>query len=367
MKHRIFILLITLLSSLSISAQKFVLDPLFGDSVKCSVAVKADTVWKLAEPLQHVSLEKGLEIESCGKTSNSFYIAFKHEGKIYMVSQDALKFSANNADDVENPQSDDIVKKHTAIGHFYATYIPLVMMVVLTVMVILLYLMYMKNSQLRRYVLITLPACMFILALIEIVGYWYMGGDFFWWCDKERFGFFGAFLRLIPMVLVMLYQLLSFKAFENVLFDENEDIDNVRLSIVPAAIGLLACIPVVIAYFVIVQCWLGWKGTLCDGIGLVLFLLTLVGGIYIAYRRNLELLEKKQALAATLFSVIYVIGVLIAIWGVILMLIRLLLEVIMFAAACIALAPLCKQRLYRGSDGHTYSKSDLENTYHRVD
>lgn len=76
MKHRIFILLITLLSSLSISAQKFVLDPLFGDSVKCSVAVKADTVWKLAEPLQHVSLEKGLEIESCGKTSNSFYVAF---------------------------------------------------------------------------------------------------------------------------------------------------------------------------------------------------------------------------------------------------------------------------------------------------
>ena len=98
MKHRIFILLITLLSSLSISAQKFVLDPLFGDSVKCSVAIKADTVWKLAEPLQHVSLEKGLEIESCGKTSNSFYVAFNHDGKTYMVSHDALKFSANGAD-----------------------------------------------------------------------------------------------------------------------------------------------------------------------------------------------------------------------------------------------------------------------------
>ena len=63
MKHRIFILLITLLSSRSISAQKFVLDPLFGDSVKCSVAVKADTVWKLAEPLQHVSLYKNGKYE----------------------------------------------------------------------------------------------------------------------------------------------------------------------------------------------------------------------------------------------------------------------------------------------------------------
>ena len=125
----------------------------------------------------------------------------------------------------------------------------------------------------------------------------------------------------LPMVLIMLYQILSFKLFENVLFDEEDDIETTRLSIFPAAIGLLACIPVVIAYFVIVQWWFGWKGALCDGIGLILFLLTLVGGIYIAYRRNLELLEKK----------------------------------------------LCKQRLYRGSDGHTYSKSDLEDTYHRVD
>ena len=367
MKHRIFILLITLLSSLSISAQKFVLDPLFGDSVKCSVAVKADTVWKLAEPLQHVSLEKGLEIESCGKTSNSFYVAFKHDGKTYMVSQDALKFSANNADDVENPQSDDIVKKHTAIGHFFATYIPLVMMVVLTLFSFILYKLYDKNKKLRRYVIKALPASMALLAIIEIVGFWYMGGDFFWWCDKERFGFFGSLLRMLPMVLIMLYQILSFKLFENVLFDEEDDIETTRLSIFPAVIGLLACIPVVIAYFVIVQWWFGWKGALCDGIGLILFLLTLVGGIYIAYRRNLELLEKKQALVATLFSIIYIIGVLIAIWGVILMLFKLLLEIILFTAGCIALAPLCKQRLYRGSDGYTYSKSDLEDTYHRVD
>lgn len=43
MKHRIFILLITLLSSLSISAQKFVLDPLFGDSVKVSFTKSVST------------------------------------------------------------------------------------------------------------------------------------------------------------------------------------------------------------------------------------------------------------------------------------------------------------------------------------
>ena len=367
MKHRIFILLIMLLSSMSISAQKFVLDPLFGDSVKCNVAVKADTVWKLAEPLQYVTLEKGLEIESCGKTSHSFYVAFKHNGKTYMVSKDMLKFSANNEDGSENPLSDEIVKKHSATGHFYATYIPLVMMGVLTVFTFLLYKLYNKNKKLRRYVIKALPASMALLAIIEIVGFWYMGGDFFWWCDKERFGFFGSLLRMLPMVLIMLYQILSFNLFENVLFDEEDHVETTRLSIFPAAIGLLACIPVVIAYFVIVQWWLGWKGGLCDGIGLILFLLTLVGGIYIAYRRNLELLGKKQAFAATIFTVIYVIGIMIAIWGVILMLFRLLFEVIMFAVAMYYCRPIFQVRLYRGSDGHTYSKSDFETTYTRVD
>ena len=65
----------------------------------------------------------------------------------------------------------------------------------------------------------------------------------------------------LPMVLIMLYQILSFKLFENVLFDEEDDIETTRLSIFPAAIGLLACIPVLIAYFVIVQWWFWMEGS----------------------------------------------------------------------------------------------------------
>lgn len=67
---------IALLSCLSISAQKFELDPLWGDSIECMVASKPDSLWKISEPIQSVKFPKGMEIESCGK-ANGYYVAFK--------------------------------------------------------------------------------------------------------------------------------------------------------------------------------------------------------------------------------------------------------------------------------------------------
>lgn len=44
MKHRLAFFFIALLSCLSISAQKFELDPLWGDSIECMVASKPDSL-----------------------------------------------------------------------------------------------------------------------------------------------------------------------------------------------------------------------------------------------------------------------------------------------------------------------------------
>lgn len=76
MKHRLLVVLIVLVSSLSVAAQKFVLDPLFGDSVKCHVAVKADTVWKLKEPLQNVMLERDWKLKRVEKRRIVFMCPF---------------------------------------------------------------------------------------------------------------------------------------------------------------------------------------------------------------------------------------------------------------------------------------------------
>lgn len=61
MKHRLAFFFIALLNCLSISAQKFELDPLWGDSIECMVASKPDSLWKISEPIQSVKFPKGME------------------------------------------------------------------------------------------------------------------------------------------------------------------------------------------------------------------------------------------------------------------------------------------------------------------
>ena len=129
MKHRLAFFFIALLSCLSISAQKFELDPLWGDSIECMVASKPDSLWKISEPIQSVKFPKGMEIESCGK-ANGYYVAFKKDGASYMAYMGDLKFSADNPEDTVNPLSEDTVKKHSALGHFYATYTPAVLVLI---------------------------------------------------------------------------------------------------------------------------------------------------------------------------------------------------------------------------------------------
>ena len=135
MKHRLAFFFIALLSCLSISAQKFELDPLWGDSIECMVASKPDSLWKISEPIQSVKFPKGMEIESCGK-ANGYYVAFKKDGASYMAYMGDLKFSADNPEGTVNPLSEDTVKKHSALGHFYATYTPAVLVLILMGMIL---------------------------------------------------------------------------------------------------------------------------------------------------------------------------------------------------------------------------------------
>ena len=108
MKHRLAFFFIALLSCLSISAQKFELDPLWGDSIECMVASKPDSLWKISEPIQSVKFPKGMEIESCGK-ANGYYVAFKKDGASYMAYMGDLKFSSDNPEGTVNPLSEDTV------------------------------------------------------------------------------------------------------------------------------------------------------------------------------------------------------------------------------------------------------------------
>lgn len=256
MKHRLAFFFIALLSCLSISAQKFELDPLWGDSIECMVASKPDSLWKISEPIQSVKFPKGMEIESCGK-ANGYYVAFKKDGASYMAYMGDLKFSADNPEGTVNPLSEDTVKKHSALGHFYATYTPAVLVLILMGMILATFFVARKSSPAVPLALKVIPVCMLLISIIEVVGYKVLGGDMFWWCDNDRYGFFGSLFRVIPFGAVVALQFYTFKMFETLVFADVPAEEKGKLSLKPAMVSLAACLPVLIAYAMIVQLWLG--------------------------------------------------------------------------------------------------------------
>ena len=365
MKHRLALFFIALLSCLSISAQKFELDPLWGDSIECMVASKTDSLWKISEPIQSVKFPKGMEIESCGK-ANGYYVAFKKDGASYMAYMGDLKFSADNSEGTVNPLSEDTVKKHSALGHFYATYTPAVLVLILMGMILATFFVARKSSPAVPLALKVIPVCMLLISIIEVVGYKVLGGDMFWWCDNDRYGFFGSLFRVIPFGAVVALQFYTFKMFETLIFSDVPAEKKGKLSLKPAMVSLAACLPVLIAYAMIVQLWLGWQGMISDAIMFILFLGTLVSGIAISVKKNAEALGAGKGLIVTIFSVIYLVGLLIAAWGVIIVLLKIILQVLMVIAGILALSALAQRTYYKGSDGHVYAESGFENL-HRVD
>lgn len=337
----------------SASAQKFLLDPLFEDSVKCIVAAKPDTVWQPADPYKEVMFPKGMEIESCGPAHGS-YIAFEHEGKHYVVFKPSVKFSENNPEGTVNPLPEKQISRHGKTGHFYATYTPSVMVVLLLILVLLSYGLTLVSKKLAPIALVVMSLSLLLVAVFEVVGLWTLGSDAFWWCDSDKFGFFGALFRLIPFAMVVALQLYSIMLFERVLFINSPEETDRKISLKPAVIGLVAFLPIMLAYFAIVQQWIGWQGKASDTVMGILAFGTLVIGILISFRKNISTMGAFKGFAVSFFSIVYLLGLLVAIWGVIVVLIKLIIQVIMVIAAIIAIAVLGEGRVYKGRDGHIY-------------
>lgn len=351
--YRIIIIFVLSFFINSVSAQKYILDPLFNDSVKCQLAVKKDTLWVTATPYTEISFPKGMEIEASGK-ANSSYFAFECEGKHYLVFQPEVKFSDNNPEDVVNPLTEDNIKRHSKMGHFYASSTPAISVVLLLLIVLLAYGLTLMSKKLAPIALIVIPISLLLVSIFEIVGLRTLGSDAFWWCDNDKYGFFGSLFRLIPFGLTVALQYYSIFLFEKILFVNSPEDTEKGISLKPALIGLSAFIPIMIAYFAIVQQWIGWQGEACNMVMGILAFGTLVIGILISFKKNISTMGTLKGFGVSLFSIVYLIGLLVAIWGVIVVLIKLIIQVIMVIAAIIAIAVLGEGRVYKGRDGHIY-------------
>ena len=148
---------------------------------------------------------------------------------------------------------------------------------------------------------------------IEINAWLALQSDMFWWCDMDRYGFWGSALRVFPFLLVLVSQIMCYKLYKMLIFDKQKP-ETGQISILPMAVSFVVSIPVI--FIVLLICALFHMGKpMQSNIGFGLFA-TIVGiGSLISFVINIRAIGLIRGLWYSLFGAIYIIGAMISVFG----------------------------------------------------
>lgn len=318
-------------------AQKYILDDNFADSIPLhKIEVGENHSYEtLAEEVMKLPHGEVVEVKRGLKDNETSYAAIEVNGKEYGVYVRHLLFSDENPEGVEDifGNTHEHVN-HTWQGKLFATFTPYVVMALFFLDAILFMVIGLMSKVVRKISLFVVPVCMIVASVLEIWAYSVLGSDAFWWCSYEKYGFWGSLLRAIPFVVFVAFQLYSIKGYERLLLDERSD---VKLSIKPAAISLVICIPVTILA-VVVMTLMGHEDVLRDVVSVAAFFLSFGIGVAISLRKNTKILGKFLGLLFTIFSLVYIVAGIIAIIGIIIVALDLIFQILMIVAGILGVA-----------------------------
>lgn len=219
-----------------------------------------------------------------------------------------------------------------------------------------------NTSSFRTAAVFVAPVCLLLVTAIEVMGFYLVHSDIFWWCSYDTYGFFGSLLRLIPFTIVVLAQIYSFFIYTELYFYDDYDASECRSFIYPAGIAMLSCIPLAVVVGLILD-WCGVSDHTAETIAFVVGCVILLAGIAVTFWQGICDFGAAKALPISLVAMIYIIGCMVALIGIIVLVIRLIIQVIIVCVGIfIALALLGGggggNTIYRDSSGHRYRRID---------
>lgn len=317
-------------------AQRYVVDNLFGDSVRVDRIVFNDD--KTAELPGETAfyLQPGDTVTVTRILKGNSYPAITVKGKSgeFTITQQNLKFCDNNPDIAVDQWADKKWNENRGLKKFFATFTPYAIIAILFVVAIVILFLGLKVTLLRKPALYVVPVCLLIASLMEILAYWLVGTDAFWWCNPDKYGFFGSLFRVIPFVAFVAFQLFSIKLYMRLLTNDKEN----ELSVKPMLISIGLCVPVTLAVTFSCAGFLGVRDTPLVIITVVTFLLTLGIGLFISTKKNTKELGKVSGMMFSLFGIVWAIGAIVALIGLIMVIFKLIIQIIVVIAAFFGLA-----------------------------
>ncbi len=338
---------------------ELVIDPWGGEGAECKELTKSGNGYVSYSDKPEVFFERGYKFTPLAFVDNFRYV-FEHEGKFYGANMGDIQLA--DKDDREEYSfmiRGKSSKMASAAGRFYGTSSALWLMLLVmggAAAVALLYFTLGLKS-LRPIVLAVIPAAILAFSLIEIFGYIKFGGDIFWWCEYDRYGFFGSLWRVFPFALMIAAQVFSIKLYEKVLFEGNDDPDddNRKISLKPAVWSLILCIPVLIIVILILGSMDLENTILMDILGVGGFLVTLGTGLMISFRRNVKAFGPVSGLWVTIFSIVYIIGCIISAIAMITLILQIIFQILVVVGTILIFMMMgYRRRVYR--NGRVYEE-----------
>lgn len=337
MKRVVMLICLLTISTFMLSAQKYIVDDNFLDSVKIYKIAIADpktgdetlgeTAFKMAMG-QEVNVTRLLK----GHTG---YGAIEVDGREFGVQSKYLLFSEDNPEGTEDifGNTRDRVN-HSWSGKFFASFTPYAIISLFFILAIAFMLLGFKSAAIRRLALYVVPACILIASLMEVWAYKTLGTDAFWWCSMDNYGFFGSLFRAIPFCIFVAFQLYSIKLYERMLLADKDSDE--KLSIKPMAISLAVCLPLTLV-IVFGLAALDFNPTLRDILSVVAFFVSLGLGVLISLRMNIKTLGTVAGVAFTIFGIIYILASIVAIIGLVIVIFKIIVQILIIGAAILGL------------------------------
>lgn len=252
------------------------------------------------------------------------HAAIRIDGKTYAVRAHNLCFIEE--DGAEDPWNTLENSWRTPKGKFYTSLTPYYYIILLVVGSLLLGVAGMGIKFFRFLAILLMPVMIAAACYLEIDAWLALGTDMFWWCDNDRYGFWGSTLRLLPFTLVLLGQFASYPLYCKLMVGKDGEYASAS-GVIPMGISLVVSLPVIA--IVLLVCALFHMGKpMQEVVGTCLFLGIVGIGSLTTIIMNIKMFGFFKGMWLTVFGLVYLVGFLIAAFGLIMALWNLFVQMV---------------------------------------
>lgn len=315
-------------------AKRYVADCIYGDSAQVYQILNKEGKELLGE--QAFKIANGDTINVTRALANdSTYAVFRDEDGEYAVHGSCIVLSDDNPEGTfDSFDYEEKSLRHSSFAHLFATPIPYCIVAALMLLMIVFIFYGGRLGIGWKFLVIYIPVALLITCIIEIAGARILGDSALWFVDNDDYGWWGKMFIALPFVLVLGAQLFALKFYRMLLFDEE---DTKRITIKPMAWSLGLFLPLSFVLTMLLG-FMGIRGTTQNIIGIGIPILGVIIGLIIAFVRNIRSVGSLRGSAFTLFSIVYCIACVVAVWALILAVYHALLQILISIAICGALS-----------------------------